>query len=78
MDLPQPVEIHESTRKILDDMYRANKLRGTESDQPVSIDKITRTNFVQGSVMHNLMRSHSVRRSLEVGVAYGFFNTLDA
>lgn len=64
--------LHRGTIEVLAEMYRADKLYGTESGIPVEIDKVPRISVKQGAAMHRLMRSHSVRRSLEIGLANGF------
>ncbi len=64
--------LHRGTVDVLAEMYRADKLYGTESDRPVDIDKVPRISVEQGAAIHRLMRSHSVRRSLEIGLANGF------
>jgi predicted O-methyltransferase YrrM len=64
--------IHPTTFDVLNDMYHSDKLFGTESDQPICIDKFTRISIKQGAIINNLMRAHSVKRSLEIGLAYGF------
>ena len=53
-------------------MYGRGELRGTESDKPIAIDKITKISIEQGAMLNKLMRDHSVERSLEIGLAYGF------
>ena len=65
-------DIHHTTRATLKDMYCAEKLYGTESNEPIPIDCFTKTSWDQGAAIHNLMRGHRVKRSLEVGMAYGF------
>jgi predicted O-methyltransferase YrrM len=64
--------IHHATIDVLNYMYQADKLYGTESNQPICIDKSTRISIGQGLTINNLMRTHSVKRSLEIGLAYGF------
>jgi predicted O-methyltransferase YrrM len=66
------MNLHPTTTAVLNNMYTADKLQGTESYEAIPIDGGTRTNFRQGAVMHDLMRERSVRRSLEVGMAYEF------
>lgn len=53
-------------------MYGATELRGTESDQLVTINPITRISIEQGAMLRRLVRESGVRSSLEVGLAYGF------
>jgi predicted O-methyltransferase YrrM len=65
-------DIHHTTLDVLDYMYHSDKLHGTESDQPICIDKSTRISVGQGVTINSLMRAHSVKRSLEIGLAYGF------
>jgi predicted O-methyltransferase YrrM len=64
--------LNQGTLEVLAEMYRADTLYGTESDRPVAIDKIPRISIEQGATMHRLMRAHSVKRSLEIGLANGF------
>jgi predicted O-methyltransferase YrrM len=64
--------LHQTTLDVLSDMYGADELYGTESDGPVSIDKIVRISIDQGAIMNELMRANAVERSLEVGFGYGF------
>jgi predicted O-methyltransferase YrrM len=65
-------DIHHTTLDLLNFMYHANLLHGTESDEPICIDKSTRISVRQGAMINSLMRAHSVKRSLEIGLAYGF------
>jgi predicted O-methyltransferase YrrM len=53
-------------------MYTSDKLFGTEVDTPITINKNIRISVGQGAMMHKLMRAHSINRSLEVGLAYGY------
>jgi len=64
--------LHPRTNDILADMYRADELYGTESEKPVTINKLARVTIKQGAMMNKLMRSYSIKRSLEVGLGYGF------
>jgi len=64
--------LHPGTIDLLAEMYRADSLLGTQSDRPVAIDKVPRIMIEQGATMNRLMRSYSVKRSLEIGFAYGF------
>jgi predicted O-methyltransferase YrrM len=64
--------LHQRTLDVLANMYTADKLFGTEVDAPIRIDKNIRTSIAQGAMMHRLMRSHSIKRSLEIGFAYGY------
>lgn len=64
--------LHPTTLLVLADMYGPGKLRGTESDELLSIDEHTRVSIEQGAMLNTLMRDHSVERSLEIGLAYGF------
>jgi predicted O-methyltransferase YrrM len=65
-------EIHHTTLEVLTNLYYADKLLGSESDEPICVDRSTRISIQQGATLNNLMRAHSVRRSLEIGFAYGF------
>ncbi len=64
--------LHKDTVDLLAEMYRADALQGTESRHPVPLNKLPRILIEQGATMNSLMRSHSVKRSLEIGFAYGF------
>ena len=64
--------LNKDTVDLLAEMYRADELYGTQSDQPVTLNKLPRILIEQGATMNWLMRSHSVKRSLEIGFAYGF------
>jgi predicted O-methyltransferase YrrM len=64
--------LSQGTLEVLADMYGADKLYGTKVDGLITINKNIRISIEQGARMHKLMRSHSVKRSLEVGFAYGF------
>src|SRR5262249_41701133 len=64
--------LHESTFNVLADMYGSDKLYGTERKKPVSIRKDVGISIEEGAVLHKLMRANSVKRSLEVGFAFGF------
>ena|SRR2546425_6116058 len=68
----QQAALHPTTLTVLQEMYSADKLYGTESAEPVPLDGITKTSFEQGAAIHALMRNRSTKRSLEVGMAYGF------
>jgi predicted O-methyltransferase YrrM len=68
----QQAALHPTTRTVLQDMYSADKLFGTESAEPLPLDGISTTHFYQGAEIHALMRHRSTKRSLEVGMAYGF------
>jgi|ERR1700730_3961034 len=72
MRLIADADLHPTTRVVLEDMYRSDTLLGTESPDPVPLDKLTRIRTRQGKAIHNFMRAHSVRKSLEIGFAYGF------
>ena len=62
--------ISNEAQAILDDMYSAPQLQGTSG--PVEIDAITRIDKTLGSELHRLVRDAGAKRSLEVGLAYGF------
>src|SRR5215467_3208167 len=67
--------LHPTTLTVLQHMYSADKLYGTESAEPMSLEgteRNVRTGFEQGAAIHTLMRNSSTKRSLEVGMAYGF------
>jgi predicted O-methyltransferase YrrM len=64
--------LHQRTLDVLADMYSAEKLFGTEANGPITINKNIRISIEQGAMMNRLMRSYSVKRSLEIGFAYGF------
>jgi predicted O-methyltransferase YrrM len=64
--------LHQGALDVLADMYGADKLYGTAVDGPITIDKNARISIEQGAMMHKLMRSYSIKRSLEVGFAYGY------
>ncbi len=55
---------------ILDEMYTAPKLQG--QDGPVEIDPITRVDKTAGSELNRLVRESGAKKSLEIGLAYGF------
>ena len=65
-------EIDGETVRVLADMYTASQIMGTQSQQPVSFDKTTRISIAMGAEINKIMRSRGVRRSLEIGFAYGF------
>jgi predicted O-methyltransferase YrrM len=65
-------DLHQRTIDVLEDMYGADKLYGTEINGQITINKNIGISIEQGARMHKLMRSHSIERSLEVGFAYGF------
>ncbi len=72
----QQATLHPTTLTVLQDIYSADysadELYGTESAKPVPLDGISKTSFEQGAAIHALMRDRSIKRSLEVGMAYGF------
>lgn len=55
---------------ILSEMYSAPKLEGT--DGLVEIDRITKVDKEGGGELNRLVRENGVKRSLEIGLAYGF------
>lgn len=57
-------------RAILQDIYSGNELQG--SNGPVKIDAVTRVDKRNGSELNRLIRQAGAKRSLEVGLAYGF------
>ncbi len=57
---------------ILREMYAATALRGTVAEEPQPIDSMTRISVVQGSELNRLVRESGARRTLEIGLAYGF------
>jgi predicted O-methyltransferase YrrM len=65
-------ELHPTTRNILDDMYGSTPLFGTESAEPIALDRTTMISAQQGAAIHDFIRSHSIKKSLEIGFAYGF------
>jgi predicted O-methyltransferase YrrM len=58
--------------EILADMYSLGCLEGTESELPVALKAGTRITIGQGAGLHKLVRDNGVRKSLEIGFAYGF------
>src|SRR5438132_3352706 len=65
-------ELHSTTRHVLRDMYNSETLLGTESSNPIALDKSARISTQQGAAIHRFMRAQAVKTSLEVGFAYGF------
>jgi predicted O-methyltransferase YrrM len=55
---------------ILHEMYTEPKLRG--ADGLVEIDRITRIDKTAGAELNRLVRESGARKSLEIGLAYGF------
>jgi predicted O-methyltransferase YrrM len=55
---------------ILHEMYSAPKLQGANG--PVEIDPITRIDKTAGSELNRLVRESGAKKSLEIGLAYGF------
>jgi predicted O-methyltransferase YrrM len=53
-------------------MYHAKALLGTESAEPILLDRRTLIRPDQGATIHDFLRSHSIKKSLEIGFAYGF------
>jgi hypothetical protein len=51
----QQAALHPTTRTVLQDMYSADKLYGTESAEPLPLDGISTTHFYQGAEIHALM-----------------------
>jgi predicted O-methyltransferase YrrM len=64
--------LHPDTVDILVDIYTSDRLKGTESDNPVPINAITRISIEQGAMIHKLICDHAIERSLEIGFAFGF------
>jgi predicted O-methyltransferase YrrM len=65
-------ELHPTTRNVLHDMYGSKALFGTESPEPIPLDGITQISAQQGAAIHDFIRSHSIKKSLEIGFACGF------
>lgn len=59
-------------RKLLQVMYEATELEGTEPGSPFYLDRDARISIEQGAVLHKLIRESQVERTLEIGMAYGF------
>ena len=55
---------------ILNDMYNAPKVQGANG--LVEIDPITRIDKTAGSELNRLVRESETKKSLEIGLAYGF------
>ena len=55
---------------ILNEMYSAPQLQGAQGF--VEIDPITRVDKTAGSELNRLVRERSTKKSLEIGLAYGF------
>lgn len=55
---------------ILHEMYTEPKLRGANA--LVEIDRITRIDKAAGSELNRLVRESGAKKSLEIGLAYGF------
>jgi predicted O-methyltransferase YrrM len=65
-------QLDDRSADFLSDMYSTTHLTGTDRDGPVALNASTRTSIVQGSELNKLARAIGARRSLEVGLAYGF------
>jgi predicted O-methyltransferase YrrM len=57
-------------KAILTEMYSAPKLEGTNG--LIEIDPITRIDQTAGSELNRLIRESGTKKSLEIGLAYGF------
>ncbi len=64
--------LHPETADLLQTMYSAEALPGTESDSPVKILRNTRISVQQGAAIHALIRGMPAVRTLEIGFAYGY------
>ena len=64
--------IDKETEEVLAEMYSANHLRGTASDQPFKLDGISKISVAQGAQINRIIRQSDTTKSLEVGFAYGF------
>src|SRR5437868_6635763 len=64
--------IGKETEELLVDMYTAQELRGTASDEPIPLDLRTRITIAQGSQINQIVRQSEVFKSLEIGFAYGY------
>jgi predicted O-methyltransferase YrrM len=64
--------IDKNIEEVLADMYSAEKLDGTASDQPIKLDGITRLSIAQGAQINQIIRNSETTKSLEIGFAYGF------
>ena len=62
--------VSETADAILEEMYSADRLMGTETREPVEMDRITRVLPDQGRELQRL--ANDARESLEVGLGYGF------
>jgi predicted O-methyltransferase YrrM len=65
-------ELHSTTQHVLHEMYNSETLLGTESSNPITVDKMAKTDARKGADIHRFMRAHAVKTSLEIGFAYGF------
>jgi predicted O-methyltransferase YrrM len=64
--------IEKITEEVLADMYCAQQLVGTASDQPINIDTLRRISIAQGAQINQIVRRLGISKSLEIGFAYGF------
>jgi predicted O-methyltransferase YrrM len=64
--------VHPDTRQVLDELYQSDTAVGSESVDPVPLDKGTRTSPEQGALLRRLVIASKARRTLEIGFAYGF------
>lgn len=62
--------LSKDAQAILNDMYSGRPLQG--GDGPVEIDTVTRVDKLAGVELNRLVREAGAKRSLEVGLAYGF------
>ncbi len=65
-------QISHDTLSILLDIYTLDSLYGTERKEPINIRKSTRITIEQGSTIHRIVNSAGIKRTLEIGFAYGF------
>jgi predicted O-methyltransferase YrrM len=64
--------IGKDTEELLFDMYTAQELRGTASDNPIRLDVLVRISIAQGAQLNRIIRESGATKSLEIGFAYGY------
>ena len=65
-------ELHPDSYRRLYELYNADEVMGTESNEPMRIDKSTLITPEQGELLRILCRKFNAVNTLEIGFAYGF------
>jgi predicted O-methyltransferase YrrM len=65
-------ELHSDSYQALVELYNSNEVIGSESDEPVRLEKSTRVSPEEGHLLKLLCEKIGAIDTLEIGFAYGF------